>query len=83
MNVPGAYQSIPTIPELISMSATLSSENNLVGRSISYAENKIGCRIVMVERLNEDGKVEVLIPSHVDDLEMSDKIYIFLRKIRY
>ena len=80
MNVPGAYQSIPTIPELISMSATLSSENNLVGRSISYAENKIGCRIVMVERLNEDGKVEVLIPSHVDDLEMSDKIYIFLEK---
>ena len=34
----------------------------------------------MVERLNEDGKVEVLIPSHVDDLEMSDKIYIFLEK---
>ena len=80
MNVPGAYQSIPTIPELISMSATLSSENNLVGRSISDAENKIDCRIVMIERINEEGFVEVKIPSQVESLEMSDKIYIFLEK---
>ena len=80
MNVPGAYQSIPSIPELISMSATLSSENNLVGRSISDAENKIDCRIVMIERINEEGFLEVKIPSQVESLEMSDKIYIFLEK---
>jgi Trk K+ transport system NAD-binding subunit len=80
MNVPGAYQSIPTIPELISMSATLSSDNNLVGRSISDAENKIGCRIVMIERITEEGALEVQIPTQVESLEMSDKIYIFLEK---
>ena len=80
MNVPGAYQSIPTIPELISMSATLSSDNNLVGRSISDAENRIGCRIVMIERITEEGALEVQIPTQVESLEMSDKIYIFLEK---
>jgi Trk K+ transport system NAD-binding subunit len=62
------------------MSATLSSGNNLVGRSISAAESKIGCRIVMVERLNEEGILSVQIPSQVENLEASDKIYIFLEK---
>jgi Trk K+ transport system NAD-binding subunit len=80
MNVPGAYQSIPTIPELISMSATLSSENNLVGKSIFDAESKIGCRIVMIERINEEGMLGVQIPTQVENLEASDRIYIFLEK---
>ena len=58
------------------LSATLSSDNNLVGRSISDAENKIGCRIVMIERITEEGALEVQIPTQVESLEMSDKIYI-------
>ena len=34
----------------------------------------------MIERINEEGFVEVKIPSQVESLEMSDKIYIFLEK---
>ena len=80
MNIPGAYQSIPTLPEIISMSATLSADNKLVGRTISDAENKIGSRIVMIEKEDEDGILNVLTPNQVETLEMSDKIYLFLEK---
>ncbi|MCH1523835.1 MAG: NAD-binding protein [Candidatus Thalassarchaeaceae archaeon] len=80
MNIPGTYQSIPTLPEIISMSATLSVENNLVGRTIPDAENKIGSRIVMIEKEDEDGVLKVLTPNQVETLEMSDKIYLFLEK---
>jgi len=80
MNIPGTYQSIPTLPEIISMSATLSVENNLVGRTISDAENKIGSRIVMIEKEDENGVLNVLTPNQVDTLEMADKIYLFLEK---
>ena len=34
----------------------------------------------MIERTNEEGAVEVQIPTQVESLEMSDKIYIFLEK---
>ena len=34
----------------------------------------------MIERINEEGAVEVQIPNQVESLEMSDKIYIFLEK---
>jgi trk system potassium uptake protein TrkA len=80
MNIPGTYQSIPTLPEIISISATLSSDNNLVGRTISNAENKLGSRIVMIEREDEEGILNVLTPDKIESLEMSDKIYIFLEK---
>ena len=80
MNIPGVYQSIPTLPGIISMSATLSGDNNLVGRTISDAENKIGSTIVMIEKEDEDGVLNVLTPNQVEILEMSDKIYLFLEK---
>ena len=80
MNIPGTYQSIPNLPEIISMSATLGADNNLVGRTILDAENKIGSRIVMIEKEDEDGILNVLTPNQVETLEMSDKIYLFLEK---
>ena len=49
MNVPGTYQVIPSLPGIISISASLSAKAEVVGRSISDAESKLGSRIVMVE----------------------------------
>ena len=51
-----------------------------VGRTISDAENKIGSRIVMIEKEDENGVLNVLTPNQVDTLEMADKIYLFLEK---
>lgn len=80
MNIPGTYQSIPTLPEIISMSATLNSGNNLVGKTVEEAEQKIGSRIALIEKEDEDGVLNVLNPNQVDILEISDKIYLFLEK---
>ncbi|MDG1542327.1 MAG: NAD-binding protein [Candidatus Thalassarchaeaceae archaeon] len=80
MNIPGTYQSIPTLPEIISMSATLNSGNNLVGKTVEEAEHKIGSRIALIEKEDEDGVLNVLNPNQVDILEISDKIYLFLEK---
>ena len=80
MNIPGTYQSIPTLPEIISMSATLNSGNNLVGKTVEEAEHKIGSRIALIEKEDEDGVLNVLNPSQVVVLEVSDKIYLFLEK---
>tara|TARA_B110000495_G_C23029309_1_gene612462 strand:- start:27 stop:1445 length:1419 start_codon:yes stop_codon:yes gene_type:complete len=80
MNIPGTYQSIPTIPGIISISATLNTDNNIVGRTISDAEKKLGARIVMIEKEDENGLFNVLTPNQVEVLEVSDRIYLFLRK---
>tara|TARA_B110000495_G_scaffold160665_1_gene145075 strand:- start:884 stop:1162 length:279 start_codon:yes stop_codon:yes gene_type:complete len=80
MNIPGTYQSIPTIPEIISISATLSSGNGVIGSTIKDAEKKLGARIVMIEKENDDGILNILTPNQVEVLEDSDKIYLFLNK---
>ena len=79
MNVPGTYQVIPSLPGIISISASLSAKAEIVGRSISDAESKLGCRIVMVEHEDEDGIIHVLNPSDVDTLQVGDKVLLFLR----
>ena len=79
MNVPGTYQVIPSLPGIISISASLSAKAEIVGRSISDAESKLGCRIVMVEHEDEDGMIHILNPSAVDSLQVGDKVLLFLR----
>jgi len=58
----------------------LNTDNNIVGRTISDAEKKLGARIVMIEKEDENGLVNVLTPNQVEVLEVSDRIYLFLRK---
>ena len=79
MNVPGTYQVIPSLPGIISISASLSAKAEVVGRSISDAESKLGCRIVMVEHEDEDGVTHILNPNEVDTLQSGDKVLLFLR----
>ena len=79
MNVPGTYQVIPSLPGIISISASLSAKAEIVGRTISDAESKLGCRIVMVEHEDEDGVIHIQNPSEVDSLQVGDKVLLFLR----
>ena len=79
MNVPGTYQVIPSLPGIISISASLSAKAEIVGRTISDAESKLGCRIVMVEHEDEDGIIHIQNPSEVDTLQVGDKVLLFLR----
>ena len=79
MNVPGTYQVIPSLPGIISISASLNGKAEIVGRSISDSESKLGCRIVMVEHEDEDGITHIQNPSEVDSLQVGDKVLLFLR----
>ena len=79
MNISVTYQTIPTLPEILSLSATLNSGNNVVGKTVEKAEYKIGSMIVLKEK-DDDGVLNVLTPSQVDVLKVSDKIYLFLEK---
>ena len=79
MNVPGTYQVIPSLPGIISISASLSAKAEIVGRTISDAELKLGCRIVMVEHEDEDGVIHIQNPSEVDSLQVGDKVLLLLR----
>tara|TARA_B100000214_G_scaffold85547_1_gene58481 strand:- start:59646 stop:61064 length:1419 start_codon:yes stop_codon:yes gene_type:complete len=80
MNVPGAYQLIPTIPNIISISANLSHKSDLVGRTIEDTEKRLSCRIVMVECEDEDGLIKILSPDNVDTLSAGNKVLIFLQR---
>ena len=80
MNVPGTYQVIPPMPSIISISAEVSPNHSFVGKSVKKAEKAIGARIVLVDRQNDSGEVEVLKPYMVDTIDVDDRIYMFLSK---
>ena len=80
MNVPGTFQVIPNVPEVISISAEVKAEQGIEGWSISKIESKFGARIAMIDREDFDGKVSVLDPNEVDTILLGDRLYILLLK---
>ena len=78
MNVPGTYQVIPSIPGIISISASLSAKADIVGRTIEDAEARLSCRVVMVEHEDDDGIIHILNPNEVETLSVGDKVLFFL-----
>ena len=80
MNVPGAYQVIPSLPDIISISADLSHQSYFIGRTIQEAEKKLGCRIVMIENEDDSGIIHIQTPSDVDTLNAGDKVLVFLKR---
>lgn len=78
MNVPGTYQVIPSIPGIISISASLSAKADIVGRTIEDAEARLSCRVVMVEHEDDDGIIHILNPNEVETLSVGDKVLLFL-----
>jgi len=80
MNVPGTFQVIPNVPEVISISAEVKSDQGIEGKSVSKVESKLGARVAMVDRVQEDGKTIVLDPSDVESIQLGDRLYILLLK---
>ncbi len=78
MNVPGTYQVIPSLPGIVSISASLSAKADIVGRSIEDAESRLSCRVVMVEHEDDDGITHILNPTEVETLAVGDKVLLFL-----
>lgn len=78
MNVPGTYQVIPSLPGIVSISASLSAKAEIVGRSIEDAEARLSCRVVMVEHEDDDGITHILNPKEVETLAVGDKVLLFL-----
>ena len=76
MNVPGTFQVIPNVPEVISISAEVKEEQGIEGWSVSKVESKLGARVAMIDRQDFDGKISVLDPNDVETILLGDRLYI-------
>ena len=80
MNVPGTFQVIPNVPEVISISAEVKEEQGMEGWSVSKVESKLGARVAMIDRQDFDGAISVLDPNDVETILLGDRLYILLLK---
>ena len=80
MNVPGTFQVIPTVPEVISISAEVRPEHSFAGKEIPKIESKLGVRVAMVDRVDEHGATQIIDPISIQTIEAGDRIYLLLLK---
>ena len=80
MNVPGTFQVIPTVPEVISISAEVRPEHSFAGKEIPKIESKLGVRVAMVDRVDEHGVTQIIDPISIQTIEAGDRIYLLLLK---
>ena len=78
MHVPGLYEPIPRIPSLVSMSAEINSGNGLQGKELPEVEDIIGANLVMLERLDNDGKFNNIIEENIGTIQEGDRLYLIL-----
>ena len=78
MHVPGLYEPIPRIPSLVSMSAEINSGNGLQGKEMPEVEDIIGANLVMLERLDNDGKFNNIIEENIGTIQEGDRLYLIL-----
>ena len=79
MHVPGSFQRIPSMPSLVSISAEIHPDNDLIGSLFSDVEKKLGVSFVMVERQEgDDGGVIAGVPEHDGVIAEGDRVHLFL-----
>ena len=78
MHVPGLYEPIPRIPSLVSMSAEINSGNGLQGKELPEVEDIIGANLVMLERLDNDGKFNNITEENIGTIQEGDRLYLIL-----
>ncbi len=77
--VPGHYQLMPSVPEIVAMSATLTSGHSIIGSTIQKVEDKAGVfRIAFVERENAEGSRLMLRPKSDMTLKVGDRLILFV-----
>ena len=76
--VPGHYQLMPSVPEIVAMSATVFDGHSRLGQTIEKVEKKGSFRIAFVERENSEGS-RVMFRSKSDmTVKVGDRLILFV-----
>ncbi|MEE3083738.1 MAG: NAD-binding protein [Candidatus Thermoplasmatota archaeon] len=77
--VPGHYQLMPSVPEIVAMSALITEGHSIIGKTVEKVEKKAGAfRIAFVERENSDGSRLMLRPKNDMTLKSGDRLILFV-----
>ncbi|MDP6905800.1 MAG: NAD-binding protein [Candidatus Thalassarchaeaceae archaeon] len=77
--VPGHYQLMPSVPEIVAMSALISDDHSVIGETVGKIERKADAfRIAFVERENNDGSRLLLRPNNDMTVKSGDRLILFV-----
>lgn len=79
-NYPGSYQNIPSLPSIVSLSTKIHSNHVLLESSIKDIERDLDVRVVMINRIDEEGNREVRYPISIKSLNNNDRVYLLTQK---
>ena len=68
-NYPGSYQNIPSLPSIVSLSTKIHSNHVLLESSIKDIERDLDVRVVMINRIDEEGNREVRYPISIKSIK--------------
>jgi len=79
-NYPGSYQNIPSLPSIVSLSTKIHSNHVLLESSIKDIERDLDVRVVMINRIDEEGNREVRYPISIKSINNNDRVYLLTQK---
>jgi trk system potassium uptake protein TrkA len=79
-NYPGSYQNIPSLPSIVSLSTKIHSNHILLESSIKGIESDLDVRVVMINRIDEEGNREVRYPVSIKSIKNNDRVYLLTQK---
>ena len=75
--VPGHYQLMPSVPEIVAMSATIAEGHSRIGHTIEAIERRGSFRIAFVERENAEGARLMFRPKLDMQVKIGDRLILF------
>jgi trk system potassium uptake protein TrkA len=76
--VPGHYQLMPSVPEIVAMGATLTEGHSRIGETIEKIEGKGSFRIAFVERESADQSRLMFRPKADMTVKIGDRLILFV-----
>ncbi len=77
--IPGHYQLMPSVPEIVAMSASIGEDHSRIGETISRIEKRAtSFRIAFVERSNNDDARLMLRPKPDMTVKAGDRLILFV-----
>jgi trk system potassium uptake protein TrkA len=76
--VPGHYQLMPSVPEIVAMSAMIFEGHSRLGQTIEKIEKKGSFRIAFVERENTEGSRIMFRPKSEMTIKIGDRLLLFV-----
>ena len=76
--VPGHYQLMPSVPEIVAMSASIFKGHSRLGQTIEKIERKGSFRIAFVERENAEGSRIMFRPKSDMTVKVGDRLILFV-----